>query len=165
MVRGVPGKPGSYLASHRKRLAIITKVNSKHRCPWVWVSESAFGIAPLSFGPAVDFPPVGDIEGFELDAVIRAVPESRRQGSLFESPDLMARTGWFASGDDAPPCPGLGVEVMEDPESEAGGSFAPPPDVGGTSRTYAFALSRFSSYYAYRLRSNLLSSLSLFQIP
>ena len=74
MVRGVPGKPGFYLPSHRKRLAIISKVNSKHRYPWIWVSESAFGTAPLFFGPAADFPPVGDIEGSELDAVIRAVP-------------------------------------------------------------------------------------------
>ena len=95
MVRGVPGRPGSYLVSHRKRLAIITKISSKYRYPWVGVSESASGIAPLVFGPVADFSPVGDIEGSELDAVIRAVPESRWQGSLFESPDLMVRTEWF----------------------------------------------------------------------
>ena len=77
-VRGVPGRPGSYLVSHRKRLAIITRVASKHRYPWVWVSESAFGVAPFSFGPAADFPLVGDVEDSELDSVIRAVPESRR---------------------------------------------------------------------------------------
>ena len=65
---------------------------------------------------------------------------------LFESPDLMARTGWFVPGDEAPPCSGLDAGVTEDPESEAGGSSAPSPDVGGTSRAYAFALSRFSLY-------------------
>ena len=55
VVRGVPEKPSSYLVAHRKRLAIITKVTSKHRYPWVWVSESAFGVAPLAFGPAATF--------------------------------------------------------------------------------------------------------------
>ena len=130
MVRGVPGKPGFYLASHLKRLAILTKVNSKHRYPWVWVSESAFGVAPLVFGPVADFPPAGDIEGSELDAVIRAVPESRRQGTLFESPDLMARTGWFVPSDDVPSCPGPDAGATGDPESEAGGSSAPSPDAG-----------------------------------
>ena len=77
-VRGVSGKPGFYLASHRKRFTIISKVNSKHRSPWIWVSESAFGVAPLFFGLAADFPPVGDIEGSKLHAVIRVIPESRR---------------------------------------------------------------------------------------
>ena len=116
----------------------------------------------LSFGPATDFPSVGDAEDSELVAVIKAILDVRRQGSLFESPDLMARTGWFVPGDEAPPHSGLGTE---DPESEAGGSSAPSPGVGGTSRAYAFALSRFSLYYAYRLRSNLSLFPSHFQIP
>ena len=146
MVRGVPGKPGFYLASHRKRLAILTKVNSKHRYPWVWVSESSFGVAPLVFGPVADFPPMGDIEGSELDAVIRAVPESRRQGTLFESPDLMARTGWFVPSDDAPLCPDLDAGVPEDPESEAGGSSAPSPDAGGTGHAHTFVLSCYRCF-------------------
>ena len=96
--------------------------------------------------------------------MIKAIPDSRRQGSLFESPDLMARIGWFVPFDNVPPCLGLGVEVTEDHVSEAGGSSAPPPDAGGTSRSHALALSRFSSYYAYRVCSNLLSSLSLSDI-
>ena len=61
-IRGVPGKPGFYLALHRKRFVIVSNVNSKHRYPWIWVSESAFGVAPLFFGLAADFPPMGDIE-------------------------------------------------------------------------------------------------------
>ena len=136
-IRGVPGKPGFYQALHRKRFVIVSNVNSKHRYPWIWVSESAFGVAPLFFGLAADFPPMGDIESSELHAVIRALPESRRQGPHFESPDLMARTGWFPPGDDALPSSGLAAEATEDPESEAGGSSAPPPDVGGTNRTQA----------------------------
>ena len=81
---------------------------------------------------AADFPSVGDAEDSELVAVIKAIPDSRWQGSLFESPDLMATTGWFVPEDEAPrrPCPGS--EAVEDPESEAGGSSVPLPDAGGT---------------------------------
>jgi len=42
----------------------------------------------------------------------------------------MATTGWFVPNDEAPQCPGLGAEVAEGPESEAGGSSAPLPTWG-----------------------------------
>jgi len=118
--RGVPGKSGFYLMTPRKRLSIITKVTSKHRYPWVWVSESAFGAAPLTFGPAANFPSVGDAEDSELVPVIKAISDSRWQGSLFVPEDE----------DHRHPCPSS--EAVEDPESEAGGSSVPLPDAGGT---------------------------------
>ena len=88
-----------------------------------------------------DFTADRGIESSELALVIGAVPDSRRQGLLFESPDLMVTTGWFVPGDEAPQYPGLGAEVVEDPESEAWGSSAPLPDVEGINHTYAFVLS------------------------
>ena len=52
-VQGVLEKPGFYKVQHRKSLAILTRVTLKHRCHWVWVSKSAFGVAPLVFGAVI----------------------------------------------------------------------------------------------------------------
>ena len=76
-VYDVPGKPGFYKVQHRKRFPILTKLSSKHRYPWVWVSESVFGTAPLVFGPAADFPADRGTESSELALVIGAIPDSR----------------------------------------------------------------------------------------
>ena len=61
----------------------------------------------------------------------------------------MAKTGWFIPGDDVPRRPVLRAEVMEGPESEAGGSSAPIPNAGGTNHIYVFMLSQFSIVHAY----------------
>ena len=98
----VPGKFGFYKVQHRKQFPILTKLTSKHGYPWVWISESSFGTAPLTFGPAADFPADYGIESSELALVVGSIPDSRRQGSLFESPDLMATTGWFMPDDEGP---------------------------------------------------------------
>ena len=113
------------------------------------MSELAFEAAPLTFGPTADFPSVGDAEDSKLVAVIKAIPDSRRQGSLFESPDLMATTGWFVPEDKAPRRPTPSTEAMENPESEAGGSSTPLPDAGGTNHICTFILLQFSVVYAY----------------
>jgi len=76
-VYDVPGKPGFYKVQHRNRFPILTKLSSKHRYPWVWVSEFPFGAAPLTFGPAADFPADHGIESSELALVVGAVPDSR----------------------------------------------------------------------------------------
>ena len=149
VVFDVPGKSGFYKVQHRNRLPILTKLTSKHRYPRVWVSKSAFGTAPLTFGLAADFPADYDIESSELATVVGAVPDSRRQGLLFKSSDLMATTGWFVPIDEDPLCSGPGAEAVEDPESEAGGSSAPLPDAGGNNHIRAFVILLFSTVYAY----------------
>ena len=101
------------------------------------MSELAFGAARLTFDPAAVFPADYGIESFELALVIGAVPDSRRQGSLFESPDLMATIGWFIPDSEAPRYPSWGDEILSGLEPEAGGSSALPPDAGGTKHVHA----------------------------
>ena len=93
--------------------------------------EFAFGTAPLTFGHVANFPTDRGIESSELALVVRAVPNSRRQRSLFEYLDLMATNGWFVPSDEGPQHARPSAEVVEDPESEAGGSTAPLSDAGG----------------------------------
>ena len=135
----VPGKPGFYKVQHRKRFPILTKLSSKHRYPWVWVSKLAFGAAPLTFDPAANFPADHGIESSELALVIGAVSDSRRLGSLFESLDLMATTGWFVPDSEVPRCSPRGNEILSGHEPEAGGSSALPPNAGGITHVYAIA--------------------------
>ena len=76
-VYDVPGKPSFYKVQHRKRFPILTKLYSKNRYPWVWVSASALGMVPLVFGPAADFSADRGTENSVLTLVIGAVPDSR----------------------------------------------------------------------------------------
>lgn len=94
-VQGVSGKAGFYKVQSRRHVVIVTNPPSKYRYQWVWVSECAFGSAPLTFGLAAAFPIVGNIEDSELWSMICSLSAARHQSSVFDSPDLMAIIGWF----------------------------------------------------------------------
>ena len=131
-VHDVPKGPSFYKVQYHKPFAILGKVTSKHRYPLVWVSEYTFGAAPHIFGPVADFPVGDDVDNSELALVVRVIPDSGRQGSIFKSPNLMATTGWFVNTGPMSRWFSPHEEAPSESESEAEDSTAPSRGAGGT---------------------------------
>ena len=72
-----------------------------------------------------------DVDNTELGSMIRRLSSSRRQTSVFESPDLMVTTGWFVYDVPLPPRLCSRREECSESESGRGDSGFVVEDAGG----------------------------------